>query len=169
MNLVNFSVIQALEHNIKEECKKYDQFELKAAAEMTKLTNKINETNDIASKCNNVLTMEIIEKGSLNNKLNMEVESLKELLAKAQKEVEAFVKKLAQELSYKNKLEEDFQIQYGKFENLTTLFNSEIDSRNSIISHLESELKTLTKASDENSQGNNGLPINSSHEQDDVE
>lgn len=152
-------MIQALEHKFIDECKKYDQFELKALTEMTKLTSKINETNNIASECANVLTKEIIEKDSHNIKLNAELERLKEDLIKAQEEIKAFMEKLALELAYKNNLEGDYQIQYGKLENLTAQFNSEIESKNVDIDLLKTEIQSLKKNIQEKSEGISCEPV----------
>lgn len=135
-----------------KEKQKYSALENNFDTEMSKLMGKLNDTEKTIKELSSSSRKAIKNKDHQIHTLNHEIECLKMTLdidkdniSVLTKERDAFSQKLNEEISYKNKIEKEYQNQCTQLENITTQLNSEIASRNSQIVAVKMELEIAMK------------------------
>ncbi|KAJ8717390.1 hypothetical protein PYW08_005789 [Mythimna loreyi] len=148
----NKKAIRSLDQNMTKEKQKYTALEKSYDSEMTKLMGKLNETEKIIKELSSSSKKAIKTKEHHIQTLTSEVESLKKALnvdkenmIVVHKEKEMLTQKLSDEISFKNKIEKEYQNQCLLLENITSQLNQEIATKNNEIVTLKMELELAMK------------------------
>ena len=148
-NVIRFiSAIRTLDQNMTKEKHKYTALEKTYDSEMTKLMGKINDTEKTIKELSCTSKKTIKHKDHQIDILNIEVENLKTEkvnMSIVHKEKEALTQRLNEEISFKNKIEKEYQNQCKQLENITLQMNDKISTKNNEIITLKKELELATK------------------------
>uniref|UniRef100_A0A2A4JIT1 Uncharacterized protein n=1 Tax=Heliothis virescens TaxID=7102 RepID=A0A2A4JIT1_HELVI len=148
----NKKAIRSLDQNMTKEKQKYSALETTFDSEMSKMMGKLNDTEKTIKELSSSSRKAIKNKDHQIHTLNNEIESLKraldidkENMSLIHKERDALTLKLNEEISFKNKIEKEYQNQCAHLENVTSQLNDEISDKNHEITKLKMELELSMK------------------------
>ncbi|XP_047030971.1 golgin subfamily B member 1-like isoform X1 [Helicoverpa zea] len=148
----NKKAIRSLDQNMTKEKQKYSALETTCNSEMSKIMGKLSDTEKTIKELSSNSRKSIKNKDHQIHTLNNEIENLKraldidrENISLINKERDALTQKLNDEISFKNKIEKEYQNQCSNLENVTSLLNEEISDKNREIAKLKMEHELAMK------------------------
>ncbi|CAH1640408.1 unnamed protein product [Spodoptera littoralis] len=148
----NKKAIRSLDQNMTKEKQRYAALEKTYDSETTKLMGKLNENEKTIKELTSSSRKTVKNKEHQIQILTSELENLKkameankESINLVDKEKEALLQKLEDEMSYKTKIEKEYQNQCAHIESITSQLNEELTSKNHEIHALKYELDNIKK------------------------
>ncbi|XP_026743686.1 centrosome-associated protein CEP250-like isoform X2 [Trichoplusia ni] len=148
----NKKAIRSLDQNMTKEKQKYSALEKTYDAEVSSLMAKLVDTEKNVKELSTHSRKTIKSKDHLIHALNNEIENLKKDLDADRENVnvlnkknESLMQKLEEEISFKNKIENEYQNVCAKLENITSQLSSEINVKNCEINKLKIEYDLAAK------------------------